>query len=39
MKLMNEIECDVEGVVREINVENGKPVEFGQRLYGIQIIP
>jgi len=39
MKLMNEIECDVEGVVKEIYVENGKPVEFGQRLFGIQIIP
>jgi len=38
MKLMNEIECDVEGVVKEIYVENGKPVEFGQRLYGIQVV-
>ncbi len=37
MKLMNEIECDVEGVVKEIYVENGKPVEFGQRLFGIQV--
>jgi acetyl-CoA carboxylase biotin carboxyl carrier protein len=38
MKLMNEIECDVEGVVKEIYVENGKPVEFGQRLFGIQLL-
>ncbi len=35
MKLMNEIESDVEGVVTEIFVENGKPVEFGQRLFAI----
>jgi acetyl-CoA carboxylase biotin carboxyl carrier protein len=39
MKLMNEIECDVEGVVKEIYVDNGKPVEFGQRLFGVQLIP
>ena len=38
MKLMNEIECDVEGVVKEIFVENGKPVEYGQRLFGIQVL-
>jgi acetyl-CoA carboxylase biotin carboxyl carrier protein len=38
MKLMNEIECDLEGVVKEIYVENGKPVEFGQRLFGIQVV-
>ncbi len=35
MKLMNEIECDVDGVIREIFVENGKPVEFGQRLFSV----
>jgi acetyl-CoA carboxylase biotin carboxyl carrier protein len=35
MKLMNEIECDVDGIVKEIYVENGKPVEFGQRLFAI----
>ena len=38
MKLMNEIECDVEGVVKEIFVENGKPVEYGQRLFGVQVL-
>ncbi len=38
MKLMNEIECEVEGLVKEIYVDNGKPVEFGQRLFGIQVI-
>lgn len=36
MKLMNEIECDVDGVVKEIFVENAKPVEFGQRLFSIR---
>jgi acetyl-CoA carboxylase biotin carboxyl carrier protein len=35
MKLMNEIECDVDGIVKEICVENGKPVEYGQRLFAI----
>jgi acetyl-CoA carboxylase biotin carboxyl carrier protein len=35
MKLMNEIECDIDGVVKEIFVENGKPVEFGQKLFAI----
>jgi len=32
MKLMNEIETDQAGVVKEILVENGQPVEFGQPL-------
>jgi acetyl-CoA carboxylase biotin carboxyl carrier protein len=36
MKLMNEIESDVDGVIREIYAENGKPVEYGQRLFAIQ---
>jgi acetyl-CoA carboxylase biotin carboxyl carrier protein len=36
MKLMNEIESDVEGVLKEIYVENGKPVEYGQKLFAIQ---
>ncbi len=36
MKLMNEIESDIDGLIREIHVENGKPVEYGQRLFSIQ---
>jgi len=36
MKLMNEIESEVAGVVREIRVENGQPVEFGQILFLIE---
>jgi acetyl-CoA carboxylase biotin carboxyl carrier protein len=35
MKLMNEIECDIDGSVREIFIENGKPVEYGQKLFAI----
>jgi acetyl-CoA carboxylase biotin carboxyl carrier protein len=33
MKLLNEIETDVSGVVTKILVENGQPVEFGQPLF------
>ena len=32
MKILNQIESDFSGVVREILVENGQPVEFGQTL-------
>jgi acetyl-CoA carboxylase biotin carboxyl carrier protein len=32
MKLLNEIEADHDGVVKEILVENGEPVEYGQPL-------
>jgi len=38
MKLMNEIESDVEGILKEIFVENGKPVEYGQKLFAIQLL-
>lgn len=33
MKVMNEINADEDGIVKEILVENGKPVEFGQLLF------
>jgi len=33
MKLLNEIECDMTGVVKEILVENGQAVEYGQPLF------
>ncbi|MGQ9735072.1 MAG: acetyl-CoA carboxylase biotin carboxyl carrier protein [Thermaceae bacterium] len=33
MKLMNEIESEVSGVVRKILVQNGEPVEYGQPLF------
>lgn len=32
MKLMNQIESDIDGVVTEILIENGQPVQFGQEL-------
>ncbi len=35
MKLLNEIEADKSGVVQEILVDNGEPVEFGQPLFVI----
>ncbi len=36
MKLMNEIESDVDGVVVRILVENGQPVEYGEPLFLIE---
>ena len=35
MKLMNDIECDFDGTVAEILVENGEMVEYGQPLFRI----
>jgi acetyl-CoA carboxylase biotin carboxyl carrier protein len=35
MKLMNEIECEVDGTVAEIMVPNATPVEFGEALFRI----
>jgi acetyl-CoA carboxylase biotin carboxyl carrier protein len=35
MKLLNEIEADRDGVIKEILVENGQPVEYGQPLFTI----
>ena len=36
MKLMNEIEAEVGGVVREILVKNEEPVEYGQALFRLE---
>ncbi|MBI4680884.1 MAG: acetyl-CoA carboxylase biotin carboxyl carrier protein [Nitrospirae bacterium] len=36
MKLMNEIESDVDGVISKILVENGQPVEYGEPLFLIE---
>jgi len=33
MKLLNEIEADHDGVIKDILVENGEPVEYGQPLF------
>ncbi|TFW34026.1 acetyl-CoA carboxylase biotin carboxyl carrier protein [Massilia horti] len=35
MKLLNEIDADVSGTIKQILVENGQPVEFGQPLFVI----
>jgi len=35
MKLLNEIESDFDGVIKQILVENGQPVEYGQPLFVI----
>ena len=36
MKLMNEINSDVDGEVVRIYVENGQPVQYGERLFAIK---
>ncbi|MCH8540636.1 MAG: acetyl-CoA carboxylase biotin carboxyl carrier protein [Opitutales bacterium] len=36
MKVMNEIQAEVKGVILEVLVENGQPVEFGQPLFKIK---
>lgn len=36
MKVMNEIKAEVKGVVTQILIENGKPVEFGQPLFKVR---
>jgi acetyl-CoA carboxylase biotin carboxyl carrier protein len=36
MKLMNEIESDVAGEIVSILVENGQPVEYGEKLFAIR---
>jgi len=37
MKLMNEIECDIAGEVVKVLVENGTPVEYGERLFAVRV--
>lgn len=37
MKIMNEIQAEVKGTVVEVLVENGQPVEYGQRLFKIKV--
>ena len=36
MKVMNEIKAETSGVIAEIVVENGKPVQFGQALFRVR---
>ncbi len=37
MKLMNEIESDVEGEIAEVYPSNGQPVEYGEKLFAIRL--
>ncbi len=37
MKIMNEIQAEVKGTIVEILVENGQPVEYGQRLFKVKV--
>ena len=36
MKVMNEIKSEVKGVITQVLVESGKPVEFGQPLFKVR---
>ena len=36
MKVMNEIKAEAKGVITQVMIENGKPVEFGQPLFKIR---
>ena len=36
MKIMNEIQAEAKGTVIEVLVENGQPVEYGQRLFKLK---
>jgi acetyl-CoA carboxylase biotin carboxyl carrier protein len=36
MKLMNEIEAEIAGVIASKLVENGRPVEYGEALFGVR---
>jgi acetyl-CoA carboxylase biotin carboxyl carrier protein len=38
MKLMNEIEAEVAGVIESKIVQNGQPVEYGEALFGIRVL-
>lgn len=37
MKVMNEIKSEHDGIVKEILVENGKPVEYGQIMFVLEV--
>jgi acetyl-CoA carboxylase biotin carboxyl carrier protein len=36
MKLMNEIEAEIEGEITKVHVDNGQPVQYGQPLFAIR---
>ena len=37
MKLMNEIESDVDGIVMQVFPQNGQPVEYGEKLFAVKV--
>jgi acetyl-CoA carboxylase biotin carboxyl carrier protein len=37
MKIMNEIQAEAKGTIVEVLVENGQPVEYGQRLFKLKL--
>ena len=37
MKLMNEIEADIDGTVVRIYPQNGQPVEYGEKLFAVRL--
>jgi len=37
MKIMNEIQAETKGVIVEALVENGQPVEYGQKLFKVKL--
>lgn len=37
MKVMNEIKAEIEGIIREICVKDGEPVDFGRTLFKVEI--
>lgn len=36
MKIMNEIQAETQGTILEVLVENGQPVEYGQKLFKVK---
>jgi len=37
MKLMNEIESDVDGTIAKIYPQNGQPIEYGEKLFAVKL--
>ena len=37
MKLMNEIESDIEGTISKVYPQNGQPVEYGEKLFAVKV--
>lgn len=36
MKIMNEVEAEISGVILDVQIENAQPVEYGQTLFLIE---